>query len=344
MKFRIRFADQIVGIFIITALVSIIFIIVTLGMSHRWFTRDATFYTELDSVTGISKNMPVLYKGFTVGNVKDFSLNERSRVTVSFSIYSEHRDRVKKGSMVEAVISPIGLGNQFVFHPGKGDELIEEGSFLPTADSPEARALIRGGFADDPQRDDSISLLLKQVSSVMDDLDDLVPVITEALKGTDETELGRLIGGVNQTIDALPDTIDRTVDSLLADVDKVVAMVEGVLKEIDPIIADIGAATSMAVAPDGIVTAALDVNGEVYKTLVDSLRSLFGIIDSVEQVVAFIPGQVPQLAALIVELRGALRTADDVLTGLANNPLLKNGIPDRVDVQASGTNPRIIQF
>ena len=125
MKFKIRFSEQIVGVFIILALVSLIFVIVMLGRSHRWFSRDAVFYTELDSVTGISKNMPVLYKGFTIGNVKSFGLNDRDSVSIYFSIYAEHRERVKQGSLVEIVTSPIGLGNQFILHPGKGEDLVQ---------------------------------------------------------------------------------------------------------------------------------------------------------------------------------------------------------------------------
>ena len=75
MKFKIRFADQIVGLFLILSLVSVVFIIIMLGRSQRWFAKDYAFNTVLLSATGLSKNMPVQYKGFTIGNVKNFYLN-----------------------------------------------------------------------------------------------------------------------------------------------------------------------------------------------------------------------------------------------------------------------------
>jgi hypothetical protein len=43
VKFRIRFADKIVGFFIIAALVALGFILFMLGRSHRWVRREYEF-------------------------------------------------------------------------------------------------------------------------------------------------------------------------------------------------------------------------------------------------------------------------------------------------------------
>ena len=59
MKFKIRFADQIVGFFVIVCLVSLAFVIVMLGRSQRWFAKDYTFIKVLPSAVGLGKNMPV---------------------------------------------------------------------------------------------------------------------------------------------------------------------------------------------------------------------------------------------------------------------------------------------
>ena len=123
MKFKIRFADQIVGFFIVLSLVSLAFVIVMLGKSQRWFVKDVSFSTILQSAGGLSKNMAVQYRGFTIGNIKNFYLNDNDEVEVIFSIYKEYKDKVKKGSIVEMMISPVGLGNQFLFHAGRGDPL-----------------------------------------------------------------------------------------------------------------------------------------------------------------------------------------------------------------------------
>ncbi len=168
MKFRIRFADKIVGFFIIMALASLVFVIVMLGRSQRWFAKDYSYRSSFPSAAGLSKNMAVLYKGFTIGNVQSFALAENDQVEVTFRIQDLYVDRVKEGSLVELMVSPIGLGNQFLFHAGKGEELLVSGDFVPAVGSAEARSYIRQGLADEPRHDDSISLLLNRVSSVMD--------------------------------------------------------------------------------------------------------------------------------------------------------------------------------
>jgi len=53
VKFHIRFADQIVGFFIILTVASLLFITVMLGRSQRWFARDLAFRTEFPSAAGL---------------------------------------------------------------------------------------------------------------------------------------------------------------------------------------------------------------------------------------------------------------------------------------------------
>ncbi|MCL2834384.1 MAG: MlaD family protein [Treponema sp.] len=347
MKFRIRFADQIVGFFIILALASLVFIIIMLGRSQRWFARDAVFHTEFVSGAGLSKNMPVSYKGFTIGNVNTFYLNESDQVEVEFKIYEQYRDRVKQGSMVELMVSPVGLGNQFLFHPGNGTDLVNDNDFIPSADSAMARNYIRDGLADDPRHDDSISLVLNRVSSTLDGINKLLPQIDDALRGTDSTELGQIIRGVNRTIagaETLPATINSTAGTLLSDIDDIKAMLDKTLASIYPILSDVNSLTAAMADPDSSVSALLSTDGDVYRSLTQSLNSLAGIIGELDKTAAFIPGQLPQIAGMISDLRVTLKTAEDVLTALTNNPLLKGGIPARIEIQSSGTSPRDVQF
>ncbi|MDR0313500.1 MAG: MlaD family protein [Treponema sp.] len=348
MKFRVRFADKIVGVFIIIALASVAFLIIMLGRSQRWFSRDVHFRTEFVSANGLSRNMPVLYKGFTIGNVISFRLNDFDQVEAIFTIFEEYLDRVKEGSIVELIVSPIGLGNQFHFYAGRGDALLEDGDFIPRAGSSMAQNFISHNMADVPSNDDSISVLISRVNSLVAELDEALGA------GTDSTEIGQIVRSLRHTVagvETLPDTINRTVDDVMVNVDELVAMVDGaltmvngVLAAVNPVISDINTITSMAADPDGTVAALLGTDGDIYVGLTRSLDSLAGIIEELEKTAAFIPRQLPQIAGLITDLRTALITAEDVLVALTNNPLLRNGIPERVDVQSSGTSPRDIRF
>jgi phospholipid/cholesterol/gamma-HCH transport system substrate-binding protein len=347
MKFRIRFADQIVGFFLILALASVVFIVIMLGKSQRWFAKDYAFSTVLVSATGLSKNMPVQYKGFTIGNVKNFYLNGDDEVEVIFLIHDLYLDRVKEGSMVELMVSPVGLGNQFLFHAGNGAELLFAGDFVPAVGSEQAKAHIQQGLANPPRHDDSISLLMNRASTVLDEINRVLVQVEGALQGTDDTVIGQIVGGVNRTVagvETLPGTINKTAADIIQDIDDLKALLEDEVGRINPILADINALTSKVNDPEGLVYTVLDTDEAVYTNLVSSLNSVSSILENLDRTVAFVPSQLPQIAGLIMELRVTMKTAEDVLIALTNNPLLRRGIPKRVETQSSGTSPRDIQF
>ena len=326
MKFKIRFADQIVGIFIIISLVSLVLVIVLLGKSQRWFAKDKFYTTILPSAAGLGKNMPVQYKGFAIGNVKTFYLTENDYVEVAFSINEEYCDRAKMGPMVEMMVSPIGLGNQFLFHSGRGD-LLAENSFIPAVGSVQARELVRQGLAVEPYHDDSITLLMNRVSIAFDNLNRILGEVEEALgPGSDYTEIGKIVGSVQKTL-AGAEGIPKSVDQAMA--------------ELVPALANINGILAQANDPNGTLFRIMDSDEAVYTNLVSSLGSVSSILDNLDKTTA---SQLPQIAGLIMELRTTIKSAEDVLVALANNPLLRKGVPERAESQSGGTSPRDIQF
>jgi phospholipid/cholesterol/gamma-HCH transport system substrate-binding protein len=299
--------------------------------------------------------MAVLYRGFTIGNVKSYHLNANDNVEAIFLIYEQYLDRVKYGSLVELMISPIGLGNQFLFHPGKGGMLLQPGDFVPDVNSEQGQDRIAQGLVDEPRHDDSISLLLNRASTVLDSANRTLRDVNEAIRtGSDATTIGKIVGSVQRTmadVETIPGTVNRTADAavrdmgeLLIDIDDIKAALDNELARLNPIISDINALTTKLNDPEGLVYTVLDTDGAVYTELAKSLSSISGILDNLDRTTEFIPGQMPALAGMITDLRVTLKTAEDVLVALTNNPLLRKGIPEQVEVQSSGTSPRDIQF
>jgi phospholipid/cholesterol/gamma-HCH transport system substrate-binding protein len=68
------------------------------------------------------------------------------------------------------------------------------------------------------------------------------------------------------------------------------------------------------------------------------------MLDNLDRATAFVPGQLPQIAGIIMDLRVTIKSVEDVLIALTNNPLLKKGVPDRLETHGGGTNPRGIRF
>jgi len=306
MKFSIRFADQIVGILVVLALVILVFVVFMLGKNQRWFVHDSEYKTYFSSASGISRNMAIQHKGFTIGHVKNLSLSDDDRVEIIFTIFEEYVHRVMEGSVVEVQESPIGLGSSFVFYFGRGTEQIPEGSIIPEVNSPEAKPYITRGLTDIPKTNDSIGNIVNQVNSILD-------TINQALTGANgEDSLVNIVGNV--------EGVTANLNSLTRELND----------QLKPLISNLELFTAGISDPKG--------------PLNEGIKSLAGIIENLNKTSEFIPAQLPQIAVAVNELNIVLRQVQDVLTSVANNPLLKNGIPEQNETGPTGASPRDQKF
>jgi phospholipid/cholesterol/gamma-HCH transport system substrate-binding protein len=164
MRFRVKYADKFVGLFVVVAALFLVGGIVLLGANQRWFSKDVRFTTRFSSAAGAAPGTAIMMRGFQVGKVVKVKLNDANEVDAEFVVYDNYYPKVKEYSIIELVTSPIGLGTQLLFHPGKGESLAPPGSFIPLADSDEGRDLIDRGLVDIPIKDDPITRLLAGVN------------------------------------------------------------------------------------------------------------------------------------------------------------------------------------
>ena len=317
MRLAIRFADKIVGVSIIAAVGALVFVLFMLAINQRWFARDFVFYTYFESAVGLSQNMPVQHVGFSIGQVRAFepvSTPEGDIVRVRFVVFDTYIDRAREGSRVELIVSPIPvLGSQFLFHPGSGAEPLEEGAYIPSA---------RGVDA---------------VGSIIYDVGSLLSIVNEALEGTERTTLGRTLLNVEASAAALR----QMIEGLSAGIGE---GLESIMAQLEPTLAGIRTISEGLADPDGAVMSVLDGEGDVYAGLVASIEAIAGTLRNLEATTGYIPPQLPQIAALIIDLQMVLRTAEDVLVALTNNPLLRRGVPERVETGPGGTFARDMEF
>jgi phospholipid/cholesterol/gamma-HCH transport system substrate-binding protein len=340
MKFTIKYADRLVGALIIAALAALVAVVFLLGSSQRWFARNYQFVSYFDSAAGLSKNMAVQYKGFTIGRIKSFDLTPDDRVEVVFYIFDTYISRVREGSLVDISISPVGLGNQFLFYAGLGSDLIAEGELIPAVSSAEGQSALKRGVAFLPKHDDSISMILSQVNSVLENIDSLTANLNSAFEGTGDTSLGRTMGNIETAAEGfaeIPAVLQGTINELLRDIDRI-------MENTQPILANLKLVSEDLSDPDGTVAQILDAEGPVYTNLASTLESVSGAMRSLEKTAAYIPAQLPQITVMLTEVQGVLNSVEDVLTALLNNPLLKNGVGERVKNQPTGTSMRDLAF
>ena len=370
MKFKIRHADKIVGFFIILSLVCLGFVVVMLGNTQRWpiFFDDVIYTTTLPTAIGLSSNMPVQYKGFTIGNVKGYKL-EGDVVKVTFVIHEDYTHMVRYGSIVEMRAGPIPmLGNQFLFHPAlRAGDLLAAETEIPARGSPEARRLIAEGSAAEPQLDD-ISFIMEQARSLLGTTTQLLDEFSAALiPGSYETKIGQIVSDTTQLLAEfnaalVPGSHETQIGQIVSDakqllaefnaalipgtdetiIGEIIGKLNTMLAALDPLLADANSLTSKLTESDGVLYRALDAEGEIFTSLTGMLSNLLDIIENMNTIVAYFPAQVPQLIALLPALRETLTTAEGMLTAVANSPMFKGAGQERPEPRTTG--PRDIRF
>ncbi len=368
MKFRIKYADQIVGVFVLLAIILLAGILVLMGGKQRWFARDYMYKSQFNSSAGVSVGTGILYKGFQIGRIQKVSLNQDNLVDVSFIIYDTYIEKVTENSILELVVSPIGLGNQLLFYPGKSQVHLPEKSFIPSYDSPEGKRIVEQELVDRPPKDDTISRLLSNVNPLLENVNDTVVQLKRTLTLVNAAVAGTGTGPVAEALQNASDSVQQ-LEKLLGQtntaVSELVPRVSGVLSQVEtslpPVLNSVStitgnlAQTSEALKdPTGLVPRLLDPKGSL-KTLLDDGNRLFNHIDgslaqveqsmkNLEGATATLSAQMPRIAATLDDARSAIVSAQDVLEGLKNNPLLKGGIPERIDPKSAPTGLRNNDF
>jgi phospholipid/cholesterol/gamma-HCH transport system substrate-binding protein len=356
MKFKIKYADQIVGLFIVIAVVIFALIVILVGANQRWFAKDYRFKTVFQSATGVSPGTSIIMKGFVVGKINRITLNAENAVDADFHIYDTYRNLVREYSILELTVSPIGLGSQLLFHPGRGERLLEEEEFIPTADSPAGLAIIEQELVEIPPKDDTITRLLANVNPLLENVNRVMVTINRtltevnrAIAGQSTGPLGSIVDDVSGAAARLPLTAER-VDDIVADVQTRTAglldQVSSLLLAFQVVTADVGAisnnlaATTEAIRdptglvpklldPKGSIKTFLDDNDALYKRVMSIVAEVEMSVRSLQGIVTGLNGEMPKISAVLNETRTAIQQAQDVLEGVKNNPLIRGGVPER---------------
>ncbi len=223
MRFRIRFADKIVGIFILLAILGVAAVLILLGLNQRWFARDYAFWTRFASAEGISVGMSIKLKGFEIGRVDEIRLGRDNLVEVDFHVYDTYYPKVVPGSVLERTVSALGLGTGLLLHPGPGEvPALPEQSFIPSSDVEEGRLILASERGAAPSQNDPIATLLGQVQPVLVEIDRTVVAIRQVADTLNRDLQGRGAGPLASTLKDVAGTA-REVNAIASRLEAIAA-------------------------------------------------------------------------------------------------------------------------
>ena len=332
MKFKIKFADQIVGALSIIAIAALIFFTFFIASTQKWFVKKHNFFTKITSASSVNEGMALQYKGFGIGKIKKITLGDDDSVIVHFYVLDEYIDRVTQGSIVELSVSPIGLGSSFILYQGDSNRIIVDDSFIPEKSSAAAKELIKENKVLIPEQNDTLTNIIGSATNLINHIDELIQQINQLLQGNESLPLAKTVNNINRIL--------RQVSALLSGDDSVPAA--AIINELDDtigtlnnILSDVNNLTS---DPQGLIPKLLETEeskgtfDKLYAALDNTIQDLNGISGSLDN-------EMPQVSILLAQVQTLLKQIQDVMVGLKNNPLLKKGVPERTEQQA--TTPKL---
>ncbi len=357
MRFRIKHADRIVGLFVLLAAVGLVAGIILLGVNQRWFAKNYHFATRFNSGAGVPPGTAIFMKGFQVGKIERLKLTDDNMVDAGFSIFDTYYGKAKENSVLELVTSPIGLGTQLLFHPGRSKTQLPEGSFVPLADSEAGRALIEQELVDIPPKDDTITRLLANVNPLLENVNKTVVTVNRtltelnrAISGQTSGPLGRIVTGAADTMEH----VDQLVVGVKGQTETLVGQANLLVATMAKVADNVEATTASIRDPTGLVPKLLDAKGSIktilddknaiYNKLMASISDIQGALHDVQAITATLSDQMPTIALTIEDTRAAIKQTQDVLEGLKNNPLLKGGITQHQEQQSLNQSMRTGTF
>lgn len=274
MKFKIRFAEQIVGAFVLLAIVGVAVILIFIGINQRWFAKNYYFSSKFASADGLSVGMPIIFKGFEIGKISRISLNKQNEVDVRFYVEDTFYDKVKPDSILELTSSPIGLGTSLKFHPGKNDRASQpEGSLIPSYDMPEGRQLVTEGKVDIPKEADVIGSVIAQLNPMLDEARQTIVEIRRVADSINVAFAGKggPMGTMVTDISGTPAKVNKAVDDITGRVDAVMDKISAISDNLS----DISVKTRSVI---GDLSTNLDVISQNLKNMTGDLESNLDVI------------------------------------------------------------------
>ena len=333
MKFRIKYADQIVGTLSLLAIAALIFILFLIGSKQKWFVPKHPYHTIVNSASNVSEGMAIQYKGFGIGKVTTIELDEKDQVVVNFYISDEYIDRITEGSILELVVNPIGLGSSLIFHQGVSSTIIEDDSLIPEKASDEGKNNIASRRVIITDQADSITAVFNSVAELINNVNSLVTDLNGILDGTKtESPLSETIGEIN--------TILNQVSLFLAGDDsvplaKIVDSLNVPINKLNNILSDVNGVVNQFQDTQGLIPKLLE--SEESQGAIDNLfTSLNQTINDINTISSSLGNNMPQITVILTQVQTLIKQVQDVVVALKNNPLIKGNATERAE-QTSAT-------
>lgn len=350
MIYKIKHARQIVFAFVSIPVFVLLAALVFIAIRQNLMEKKYVYHSTLANAMGISTQTPVLYRGFEVGRVRSFILEDDGSIGLRFHILKRYKNIMVKGSVLVRTTSPItGKTTLEYFRDPYSKIPLPDESSIPSSDFPEGKQQLK---LIAPQQSDPIAVIVSNLAELSTQITDdnnadkgsiprllvnLADASQKANSGMTQaqiamTELARLAQNINQDNNPDSGVLLRSLNNL-ADLSE---GLNGRLNELDGIMKGLQTGINNYARPDSLLIKMLDPKQELLlKPLSDTFYSLSTATQELSQILDTVNN--PDLRLILNNLNQSLGKAKQTLEALNNNPLLRRGISP--SQQSPGLSP-----
>lgn len=319
--------NNIVFVFVSFAVVLLsAFILMTL-INSRAFTTTFTYTTTLEDARGLRKKPSIFFKGYEIGRISAFDLNERNEIEVEFYVYEEYQNKIIKYSVISKTTSPVsGEVTEFeILTPdleeGQFKEVLAPNSQVPYINSALGRSYIRDGY----------------IKGKTDDISGIIVKLNEILAGLVDNDVQN-DGAIFQTLENLngltknleivsreliekktTSKMDETMQNVSLITNKLTTTIDYVNRTILQLDSTIFAYKN----PNGLIT---KLGGTTFGNIMSNTDTTLVYI---KQTLRSINESRYEINSIMYNLNKTLEQMDKTLQGINNNPLIRGGISDK---------------
>lgn len=303
--------------------------IVLLTYDKKIFDETFTYQTRFNDAIGLSVSTPIMFKGFRIGRITDFSLNPENLVDAEFIVYEEYVERIVEFSALNKSINPVSNTSSIDLLEGPYlDRPLAAGAYVPSIETVEGAMLLREGKV--KKTGDILYNILTNLNVMLESFNMRDSMDANLLTASLERlyELTNAFDGMSGNLNNLVQNLDMIVKNNKSNLNNAVT---GVVDLVDTL-KESGAQLNHGLrnldqlinnykTPDGLGQRLFDED-KVMLPKVDTL------LQESNKFMKSINVQSYKLPLIIDNLQRTLNELKQTLEGVNNSPLIKYGIPE----------------
>ena len=346
MKFKFKHTDKIVGFFFLFAILALILTLVFVAASKGIFDRKYLFATQFIDAIGLSNSTKLYFKGYEIGKLKKYSLNNNNQIDAELVVYKEFRNKIVENSAIFKATNPItGKSTMELLQGPDWTKVLAEGEYIPSLNTPEGKRLLKEGLI--TRSGDILESVLKNMDHLLynltqDDNPDqgaLFRIVYNLANMTDKMDVS--LGNINKILVSLQkdnNPEDGALFRILSNTANLTEDFKNTAAQLDEMITNYKDPTELAVKLiDPEKENLIFPMKNVLLTLNENLVSMNEILD-------FMYMQMPELADIMAKSKVSLQAAQKTLEALNNNPFLRGGIEEQTPTQQKNTKIRFMDL